>query len=863
MSRLVNSELVETASKLYEKGFNIVPVGADKRPLCEWSSRERIPREELEKLLDKARGIAIVGGAENPWKPMFSLVIIDIDDPSVLNKSQTLSFIVESTVAWKTGPRCPRCFNKHLELVEHGKKFKCGECGKEFTIEEAKRGIGALITVDNDTANKYFKGTVRAGSIEFLVNNYALIPPSEHPTGTKYEWIKPFKLEDANLGVRPLVEVEVEKLLEELGIFKPQLDATETVEVLKTTRELRPLENSVIIKIKEMLKPVYRPGNRQHIWLYLSGWAAKARISPVSTAEILKKLYDDLNDEDPMKMRAATLIYSYKKAGIDLTPYTSEIEKIFGISPRDLEKEISEEEVKGKSGLQEIFKGVLGENRGLEAISEIEEELERTEYSEIGKEEPETTLHDKLSEVAERLPELIHKCCSLKIARFVKLNRTEKKAACIYNVISSQFKIVKVSPGDASGESVLYAALGNILYDIDEVVKPVVGALIARNAARRNLVNEVITAAYSTNCNVSYNKINPWNYIRLDNGVLDLEALRVLDSTDYYFTYRLPVKIRQEEIDLIVSDRYNIEENQVYKYWKSRFDAENWEYLVSSLGTWLAPFRSKHIAFLIGPSNSGKSTLLKNLTRPIAPIVANLSLGLITGYTFGLEPLIGKQIAVYSERGETILKRLDVINNLFGEQDYITVPRKHKPSVVISSLKAGLFIMNDPPIVYEYGGETMGAFLNRLSIIQASLPENATLVRNLTIPNEEAFKFLLWCRVQLERNNWIIKKMSEDKAVDYFMKSTNSAIQFLNDPNSVEFDPAATEKGTKLYDAYIRWCAEKGISPLGRNNFYSLVSSKQPSYLKDKVIWFKGIRLRENSHKIASSLMTSIEKYSV
>jgi energy-coupling factor transporter ATP-binding protein EcfA2 len=431
---------------------------------------------------------------------------------------------------------------------------------------------------------------------------------------------------------------------------------------------------------------------------------------------------------------------------------------------------------------------------------------------------------------------------------FAKLKRVEKKSSCIYRVLSSQFEVVKVPPSKPSEESTLYVAVGNLLYDVEEVVKPIVGALIVREGARRSLVNEVVTAAYSTGNIVPWYKINPWEYLRLANGVLDLEALRVVDSVDYYFTYRLSVKIRQGEIDLILADRYNIEENQIYKYWRNRFDDQNWEYLVSSLGTWLAPFRSKHVAFLIGPTDSGKSTLVRNLTRPISLIVGYVSLRSITGYTFGLEPLIGKQIVSYPERGEVVLKNLDVINTLFGEQDYIIVHCKHKPAVTMRSLKAGFFSMNDPPIVYEYGGETMVAFLNRLSIVQIGLPESYEVIPNLTIPMREAFKFLLWCRARLERNKWKIKKMREEELLDYLMRSTNSALQFLNDTNVIEPDPNGRVKGLDLYDAYVKWCQERGVTPMGRNNFYAVVASKYPSYTRDKSKWFKGLKLRESRY---------------
>jgi len=364
------SVLVNSAYALYDRGFNIVPVGADKKPICEWSSRRRITREELEQLLDKARGIAVVGGPENPWKPTAVSVIVDIDNPHVLELSPTLRSIVESTVAWRTGPRCPKCLNKHVEVIEHARRFKCKECGHEFTLEEALRGIGALITVDPELLEKYFKGTLRAGSVEFLVNNYALIPPSIHPTGVKYEWIKPFDFEAPNLGVRALVESEVESLLEELGILRREVEEKEAT---KPPVKLRELADSEIIKVKEKLKPAYREGNRQHIWLFLSGWAAKAGISPISVARILKMLYEETGDTDPIKTRASSIVYSYKKAGIDLSQYASEFEELFGVKPYGLEKGVSEEEVKGKTGLQEILESSLEEEKALSAIEEIEE----------------------------------------------------------------------------------------------------------------------------------------------------------------------------------------------------------------------------------------------------------------------------------------------------------------------------------------------------------------------------------------------------------------------------------------------------------------------------------------------------------
>jgi hypothetical protein len=209
--------------------------------------------------------------------------------------------------------------------------------------------------------------------VEFLVNNYALIPPSRHPTGVLYEWIRPFKLEELNLGVRALVDSEVESLLEELGLLRARSAESETL-AEKTPREgLRKLSDSDMLRVKELLREAYRPGSRQFIWLFLSGWAAKAGVDPISVAKILKMLYEETGDTDPLKTRASAIVYSYKKAGVDLAPYASQFEELFGVKPYGLEREISEEEVKGKTGLQEILEEVLGEEGALGVIEEIEE----------------------------------------------------------------------------------------------------------------------------------------------------------------------------------------------------------------------------------------------------------------------------------------------------------------------------------------------------------------------------------------------------------------------------------------------------------------------------------------------------------
>jgi phage/plasmid-associated DNA primase len=225
------------------------------------------------------------------------------------------------------------------------------------------------------------------------------------------------------------------------------------------------------------------------------------------------------------------------------------------------------------------------------------------------------------------------------------------------------------------------------------------------------------------------------------------------------------------------------------------------------------------------------------------PLVATVSLRSITGYQFGLQALVGKHVLAYSERGDVVLKNLDIINNIVGESDFIHVERKHKPAVKIRSLKAALFTMNDPPILHEQGGETLAAFIERLSLVFMRAPEGFKATREYRVPPEEAFKLLLWCRAKLEERGWEIRKRSYEEKLDYLVKMANSALRFLESGYVVD-DPDGRVKGTELYEAYVKWCKENGLTPMGLNNFYTIVATRYTKYSRDNVVWFRGLRIR-------------------
>lgn len=166
--------------------------------------------------------------------------------------------------------------------------------------------------------------------------------------------------------------LDVDKLLSEVE----SKAVRKTVETVERKGALRELKEGDIMKIAELLSDAYRPGYRQSIILFLSGWLAKTGISPLSAVKVAKQLYDMTQDQDPLKTRLAAVAYSYRKAGVPIENYAGEIENVTGVKPYGLEGGVNEEAVKGRTGLQEILEEALGEDRALTVIHSLTEILQ-------------------------------------------------------------------------------------------------------------------------------------------------------------------------------------------------------------------------------------------------------------------------------------------------------------------------------------------------------------------------------------------------------------------------------------------------------------------------------------------------------
>jgi energy-coupling factor transporter ATP-binding protein EcfA2 len=364
---------------------------------------------------------------------------------------------------------------------------------------------------------------------------------------------------------------------------------------------------------------------------------------------------------------------------------------------------------------------------------------------------------------------------------------------------------------------------------------------------------------------VPLERVNPWHQLRLKGWILDLRDLKLVPPSlsDYWFTYQVDLRVGEAELrELVESVRkgeYSIEGNSVFRLWKPHFDAagkREWEGFIDAVGTWLAPFRFKSLTLLVGPKDAGKSTLLYVLTQPIDPLVGRVPLSTLASKEgFPYQPLIGKWINVYSEQLSPSIKNLQAINNLVGESDWIYVNRKHLPAIHIRSLKSMLFASNAVPIVTSWDPSTMDAFIGRLSIVFIGKPKGYKPVLDIaeSVPSVDRFAFNLWCRKQLEERGWKLRRRSEGRLLELLLEAQNPVTRFIAE--RCVTDPQARVERKKLYEAFVEWLKEKGVTAVPtRDQFYLQVRSMH--YVdrpwKGKYYFF-GLRLAEPTEQGESS----------
>jgi putative DNA primase/helicase len=266
-------------------------------------------------------------------------------------------------------------------------------------------------------------------------------------------------------------------------------------------------------------------------------------------------------------------------------------------------------------------------------------------------------------------------------------------------------------------------------------------------------------------------------------------------------------------------------------------DIQSQELLQEWFGYSLTPDTCQQkMLLMVGPRRSGKGTIARVLTQLVGQgNVCGPTTSSLAG-PFGLQPLIGKSLAIVSDArfsGENISTVVERLLCISGE-DAVTIDRKYLGSVTMKLFVRFMFLSNELPRLGDASGALAGRFLIlRLTKSFYGQEDHGLTERLLAeLPGILNWAIEGWRRLR-ERGHFVLPQSVEDAVQD--LEDLASPVgAFVRERCIVE--PGRRVQLDDLYAAWKTWCTEDG-----RN----IVSNRQ-SFGRDLAAAVPGIASRRN-----------------
>lgn len=199
----------------------------------------------------------------------------------------------------------------------------------------------------------------------------------------------------------------------------------------------------------------------------------------------------------------------------------------------------------------------------------------------------------------------------------------------------------------------------------------------------------------------------PEEIVACRTGLLHLPTMRSIEPTPTFYT--------NCAIDFD-HDPQAPEPTQWHSFLHQLFDGdlESLDLLQEWFGYCLVgDTRQQKMLLMVGPKRSGKGTVARVLRRLVGEVNACGPTTSSLASNFGLQPLLGKSLAIVSDarfHGENIITTVERLLCITGE-DPITVDRKHLPAVTLPLSVRFMFLSNELPRFNDASGALAGRFL--------------------------------------------------------------------------------------------------------------------------------------------------------
>jgi putative DNA primase/helicase len=364
--------------------------------------------------------------------------------------------------------------------------------------------------------------------------------------------------------------------------------------------------------------------------------------------------------------------------------------------------------------------------------------------------------------------------------------------------------------------------------------------------AYANLSNTIVSPSWIA---AEKNDPQPRSLIPMMNGILIVETGTLLPKTPRLFSsYSLPFDYDPEAPS--PADWLEF----LNQLWGE--DTESIELVQEWFGYCLTQRTEQQKALLfVGPRRGGKGTVGRVLTallgkeNVVSPRLASF------GKEFGLESLIGKQLALVSDARLGPKADLDAVaENILrvtGE-DQISIPRKYLPDFTATLPTRIMVFTNEPPRFTDGSGALPSRFIVLQSEVSFLGREDHTLTQRLLKELPGIFNWSLRGLHRLSGRGYFRQPATANELVEQIELLAAPVKAFLAERCETS-DPAAEVPVVELFNAWRVWCAQNGREhpgtqqSFGRDLRSALPHVKTPQHRSGggRVRCYAGIRLKK------------------
>lgn len=224
----------------------------------------------------------------------------------------------------------------------------------------------------------------------------------------------------------------------------------------------------------------------------------------------------------------------------------------------------------------------------------------------------------------------------------------------------------------------------------------------------------------------------------------------------------------------------------------------------------LADTSLQKILLIIGPRRSGKGTIARVLAEVVgSQNVVGPTTGSLAG-TFGLQPLIGKTVAIVSDArfaGDGVAIVVERLLCISGE-DTLTIDRKFLPAVTMKLPTRFVFLTNEIPTLRDASTALPGRFHTIRLENSFFGKEDPQLTRKLLAERAGILKWAVDGRRELMRRGYFLQPASGAAAIEEMEELASPVKAFVRECCTV--GPGHRAEVDALYQDWCRWCQREG-----------------------------------------------------